>query len=197
MNTLPTNTVIAAVVLIALVVGVIAWFVIQKQRTLKLKQRFGPEYDLTVSEFGSRVKAEAELTAREKRVAGLEIVPLTPADAVRFTQAWSALQARFIDNPKGVVLDADHLVRELMAKRGYPMGDFEHRAADISVDHPGVVATYRAAQAIAARNERGEADTEELRKAVVHYRTLFDELLGLASDKTPNVRADLGVPVHT
>ena len=197
MNTLPTNTVIAAVVLIALVVGVIAWFVIQKQRTLKLKQRFGPEYDLTVSEFGSRVKAEAELTAREKRVAGLEIVPLTPADAVRFTQAWSALQARFIDNPKGVVLDADHLVRELMAKRGYPMGDFEHRAADISVDHPGVVATYRAAQAIAARDERGEADTEELRKAVVHYRTLFDELLGLASDKTPNVRADLGVPVHT
>jgi hypothetical protein len=197
MNTIPSNTVIAAVVLIALVVGVIAWFVIQKQRTLKLKQRFGPEYDLTVSEFGSRLKAEAELTSREKRVAGLEIVPLTPADAVRFTQAWSALQSRFIDNPKGVVLDADHLVRELMAKRGYPMGDFEHRAADISVDHPGVVATYRAAQAIAARDERGEADTEELRKAVVHYRTLFDELLGVASDKAPSVRADLGVPVHT
>jgi hypothetical protein len=197
MNTVPTNTVIAAVVLMALVIGVVAWLVIQKQRTLKLKQRFGPEYDLTVSEFGSRLKAEAELTSREKRVARLEIVPLTPADAVRFTQAWSALQGRFIDNPKGVVLDADHLVRELLEKRGYPMGDFEHRAADISVDHPGVVATYRAAQAIAARDERGEADTEELRKAVVHYRTLFDELLGVAVDKAPNLPPDLGLPVHS
>jgi hypothetical protein len=197
MNTIPTNTVIAAVLLIALVIGVVAWLVMQKQRTLKLKQRFGPEYDLTVSELGSRVKAEAELTSREKRVAELEIVPLTPADAVRFTQAWSALQGRFIDNPKGVVLDADHLVRELMEKRGYPMGDFEHRAADISVDHPGVVAAYRAAREIAARDERGEADTEELRKAVVHYRTLFDELLGVAADKAPSVRADLGVPVHS
>lgn len=197
MNNIPTNTVIAAVLLIALVIGVVAWLVMQKQRTLKLKRRFGPEYDLTVSELGSRVKAESELTSREKRVAELEIVPLTPADAVRFTQAWSALQGRFIDNPKGVVLDADHLVRELMAKRGYPMGDFEHRAADISVAHPGVVAAYRAARDIAARDERGEADTEELRKAVVHYRTLFDELLGVAADKAPSVRADLGVPVHS
>jgi len=197
MNSIPTNTVIAAVLLIALVISVVAWLVMQKQRTLKLKQRFGPEYDLTVSELGSRVKAEAELASREKRVAGLEIVPLTPADAVRFTQAWSALQGRFIDNPKGVVLDADHLVRELMAKRGYPMGDFEHLAADISVHHPDVVATYRAAQAIAARDERGEADTEELRKAVVHYRTLFDELLGLAAEKQPSERAELGVPVHS
>jgi hypothetical protein len=197
MNTIPTSTVIAAVLLIALVISVVAWLVMQKQRTLKLKQRFGPEYDLTVSECGSRAKAEAELTTREKRIAGLKIVPLIPADADRFTQAWSALQGRFIDNPKGVVQDADHLVRELMAKRGYPMGDFEHRAADISVDHPGVVAAYRAAQAIAARDERGEADTEELRKAVVHYRTLFDELLGVASDKAPSVRADLGVPVHS
>lgn len=196
MNTIP-NTAIAAAFLIALVIGVVAWFVMQKQRTLKLKQRFGPEYDQTVSQFGSRVKAEAELTSREKRVAGLEVVPLTPADAVRFTQAWSALQGRFIDNPKGVVLDADHLVRELMAKRGYPMSDFEHRAADISVDHPGVMAAYRAAQEITARNERGEADTEELRKAVVHYRTLFDELLGVAADKAPSVRAGLGVPVHS
>ena len=197
MNTMPTNTVIAAVLLIALVISVIAWLVMQKQRTLKLKQRFGPEYDMTVSELGSRVKAESELTSREKRVAGLEIVPLSPADAVRFTQAWSALQGRFIDNPKKVVLDADHLVQELMAKRGYPMGDFEHRAANISVHHPGVVAAYRAARDIAARDERGEADTEELRKAVVHYRSLFDELLGVAADKAPGVTADLGVPVHS
>ena len=197
MNTVPTNTLIAAMVLIALVIGIVAWVLMQKQRTLKLRQRFGPEYDLTVSEFGSRVKGEAELTSREEHVASLEIVPLTPADAVRFTRAWSALQGHFIDNPKGVVLDADQLVRELMAKRGYPMGDFEHIAADISVDHPRVVAAYRAAQAIAARNERGEADTEELRKAVVHYRTLFDELLGVTADNTPAMRSDLGLPVHS
>lgn len=197
MHTIPTNIAIAAVFLIALVIGVVAWFVMQKQRTLKLKQRFAPEYDVTVSDFGNRVKAEAELASREKRVAALEIVPLTPADAVRFTRAWSALQGRFVDDPKGVVLDADHLVRELMAKRGYPMGDLEQRSADISVDHPGVVAAYRAAQEITARDERGEADTEELRKAVVHYRTLLDELLGVAADKAPRVRADFGVPVHS
>jgi len=196
MNTIPTDTLIFAVLLIAVGAAVVVWFVMQKQRSAKLKQRFGPEYDRAIIEFGGRSRAEAELTSREKRVAGLEIVPLTSADAVRFTQAWGALQGRFIDNPKGVVLDADQLVRELMAKRGYPMSDFEHRAADISVDHPGVVATYRAAQAIAARDERGEADTEELRKAVVHYRTLFDELLGVASDRAP-VRADLGDPVHS
>jgi hypothetical protein len=197
MNTIPTNTVIAAILLIALVIGVVAWLVMQKRRTFKLKRRFGPEYDQTVSEFGSREKAEAELTSREKRVAGFSVVPLTPADAVRFTQAWSALQGRFIDNPKGVLLDADLLVRELMAKRGFPVGDFEHRAADISVDHPGVAAAYRAAQEIAARNERGEADTEELRKAVVHYRTLFDELIGVAADQAPSARADLGLPAHS
>ncbi|MEO8654705.1 MAG: hypothetical protein ABI409_11335, partial [Ramlibacter sp.] len=95
----------------------------------------------------------------------------------RFGQEWKALQGRFVDNPKGVLVDADRLVRELMLKRGYPMGDFERRAADISVDHPSVVDHYRAAQAIALRDRRGEADTEELRKAVVHYRALFDDLL--------------------
>jgi hypothetical protein len=197
MNNISTNTVIAAALLIALVIAVVAWLLMQKQRTLKLRQRFGSEYDVAVSECGSLVKAEAELTSREKRVAGLEIVPLTPADAVRFSQAWGTLQSRFIDNPKGVVVEADQLVRQLMEKRGYTMGDFERRAADISVVYPGVVSNYRAAQLIATRDASGEADTEELRKAVVHYRTLFDELLGIASDKAPSVRADLGVPVHT
>jgi len=108
---------------------------------------------------------------------------LAPADATRFSLAWNALQGRFVDNPKGVVVQADQLVRELMLKRGYPMGDFERRAADISVDHPAVVEHYRAAQAIAARDERGEADTEELRRAVVHYRVLFDEMLEVKATK--------------
>jgi hypothetical protein len=197
MNTIPTNTIIAAVLLIAVVIAVVAWLAMQKQRSLKLKQRFGPEYDRAVTDFGGRTRAEAELMKRKERVARLNIVPLTAADALKFSQAWNELQGRFIDNPKGVVSEADHLVRELMVKRGYPMGDFELRAADISVDHPGVVATYRAAQAIATRDERGEADTEELRKAVVHYRTLFDELLGIAPNSVRTIPVEHSVPVHS
>jgi hypothetical protein len=196
MTAVPTNTVIFAILLIALVLAVVVWLVVQRQRSQRLKRRFGPEYDLTVSEFRSQAKAEAELLTREKRVARLQIVPLSPADALRFSQAWNTLQGRFIDSPKGVVTDADHLVRELMAKRGYPMGDFESMAADISVDHPGVVATYRAAQAIAVRDARGEADTEELRKAVIHYRTLFDELLGVAPAKVSSLPAARRIAVQ-
>jgi uncharacterized membrane protein len=200
MNTIPTNTVIAAVLLIALVIAlviaVVAWLVMQRQRSAKLKQRFGPEYDRAVIDFGGRITGEAELLKREERVARLKIVPLTPADALRFSQAWSALQGRFVDSPKGVVVEADQLVRELMEKRGYPMGDFERRAADISVDYPGVVSNYRAAQVIATRDASGEADTEELRKAVVHYRTLFDELLE-AKPVAPAMAADLGIAVHS
>ncbi len=196
MNT-PSNTVIAVILLIAFVIAVAAWVIVQRQRSQRLRRRFGPEYDLTVSEFRNQGKAEAELLKREQRVARLKIVPLTPADAARFSQAWSALQGRFIDSPKGVVVEADHLVRDLMAKRGYPMGDFERMAADISVDHPRVVSTYRSAQAIAARDARGEADTEELRKAVIYYRTLFDELLGVAPDNVPTVPAARHIPVRS
>ena len=196
MNAIPTLTLIIAVLLIALGIAVVVWFVMQKQRSAKLKQRFGPEYDRAVIEFGGRTRAEAELLKREQRVARLKIVSLTPADAARFSHAWSTLQGRFIDSPKGVVVEADQLVRELMEKRGYPMGDFERRAADISVDYPGVVSNYRAAQVIATRDASGEADTEELRKAVIHYRTLFDELLE-AKPVAPTVTAGRGIPVHS
>jgi hypothetical protein len=178
MNTIPTQWIILVVVLAVAAVALAAWFSSQRKRqSQRLQQRFGPEYDRAVAELGGRAKAESALKEREKRVEGLEIVALTPAEAARFTQAWAAVQGRFVDNPKAAVVQADQLVRELMLKRGYPTGDFERRAADISVDHPALVETYRAAQAIAARNERGEADTEALRKAVVHYRALFDELL--------------------
>jgi cell division protein FtsL len=195
-TTIPTNWIILfgilAVVLLAVAVGFISH---RQQQSKRLRQRFGAEYDRAVAELG-RTKAEAELKAREKRVEKFTITPLAPADAARFTQAWNALQGRFIDNPKGVVVEADTLVRELMLNRGYPMGDFEMRAADISVDHPTVVENYRAAQAIAVRDERGEADTEELRKAVVHYRTLFDELLGERPAK--RVESPVGqIPVHS
>ena len=166
-------------VLVVAVVAVIAWAHSQRKRkqSESLRQRFGPEYDRTVNELGNRGKAEAELEARKKRVARLEIVALTAGEASKFKQAWNTLQARFVDDPKAAVIQADHLVYELMAKRGYPMGDFEARAADISVDHPTVVSNYRSARAIALADERGQADTELLRRAIVHYRALFDELL--------------------
>ena len=160
-----------------------AWLFYQKKRSHKLQERFGPEYGRTVNELGSRTKGESELKAREKRVERLEIIALSPSEAARFSEAWQALQGRFVDNPKGVVVQAEQLVRELMQKRGYPMGDFERRAGDISVDHPDVVANYRSAQAIAVRDRQGSADTEELRKAVVHYRALFDELLEVRDAK--------------
>lgn len=156
-----------------------AWFVYQKNQSKRLQNRFGPEYGRAVDGLGSRMKAESELKAREKRVEHLHIVDLTPSDAARFGEDWRALQGRFVDNPKGAVMQADQLVRQLLLKRGYPIADFEHRAADISVDHPSVVANYRAAQTIAARSSRGEADTEDLRKAIVHYRALFNELLAV------------------
>ena len=178
MNTMNPQTwillaIVAAVVLIALV----AYAIHRSKQSHRLQARFGPEYDRVVEAHDSRAQAEAELRRREDRVGHLTIVPLIPADAARFSAAWTDLQADFVDNPRGVVDQADALVRELLAKRGYPLADFEHRAADISVDHPSVVSNYRAAQDIRRRNLRGEAETEELRKAVVHYRALFDELL--------------------
>jgi hypothetical protein len=185
METIDTQTwiIIAAFVVLGLV-ALGAWFyTTRRKQSHRLQQHFGPEYDRTVNELGSRTKGESELKAREKRVERLEILPLAPSEAARFTEAWQALQSRFVDNPKSVVVQAEQLVRELMEKRGYPMGDFERRAGDISVDHPDVVANYRSAQAIALRDQKGTADTEELRKAVVHYRALFDELLEVREPK--------------
>ncbi|HEY3150491.1 MAG TPA: hypothetical protein VGK65_02390 [Candidatus Binatia bacterium] len=178
METLDTQTwiILAAAVAVGLV-AIGAWLYTRRKQSHRLQEHFGPEYDRTVNELGGRTKGESDLKAREKRVERLEILPLAPSEAARFTEAWRALQSRFVDNPKGVVVQAEQVVRELMEKRGYPMGDFERRAGDISVDHPDVVANYRSAQAIALREQKGMADTEELRKAVVHYRALFDELL--------------------
>jgi hypothetical protein len=189
MNTLDTQTLTVLAVVILALVAVGIWLMYRrKQQSERLVQRFGPEYGRAVDQMGSRTKAEEELRAREKRVEKLRIAPLAPADAARFSQEWKTLQGRFVDNPKGVLLEADLLVRELMEKRGYPMGDFESRAADISVDHPAVVDHYRQAQAIAMRDRRGEADTEEMRKAVVHYRALFDELLEVRQDEPTTTR---------
>ena len=189
--------IVAAVVIVALIVA--AGFVVREHRRRQsqhLQRRFGPEYARVLEAGGDRSKAEAELLAREKRVARLNIVPLAPAEAARFSEAWRVLQTRFVDNPRVTVAEADELVRDLMVKRGYPMADFEHRAADISVDHPQLVETYRAAQAIAVRDQRGEASTEELRKAVVYFRSLFDELLDVRSPSRPKAPAPSRVAAH-
>jgi hypothetical protein len=169
-------TLIAAIVLLVVLVGA-ALLLMQRRRSERLERRFGPEYHRAVDEMGSRNKAESELQAREKRVQKLQIVPLAPEQAARFANDWRQVQARFVDDPKDAVADADRIVTELMRQRGYPMGDFDTRVSDISVDHPAVVHHFRAAHEIALRDARGEADTEALRQALVHYRALFSELL--------------------
>jgi hypothetical protein len=175
-TTLDTNTLILLVILALLLAVGIVWQM-QRTRSRHLAQRFGPEYERLVEKTGSRVKAEAELAAREKRVGHLDIVPLPPQEAQGFRAQWEALQTRFVDNPRTAVAEADLLVRDVMLRRGYPVTDFETRAADISVDHPVVVEHYRAAHDIALRDRDGRADTEALRQALVHYRALFAELL--------------------
>ena len=171
-------------VLIAIVlIGAIAWITMSRLRSQRLRERFGSEYDRTIRSAGNTRKAEATLEARARRVAKLPIRPLTPSDADRFDAAWRAVQARFVDDPHGSVTEADRLVGEVMAARGYPVGDFEQRVADISVDHPDVVMNYRAAREIALQHEHGKASTEDLRQAMVHYRALFRDLLEAADEE--------------
>jgi hypothetical protein len=174
--TMDTNLMLVILMILALL-AVAVFLHARRHASHTLERRFGPEYGRAVDEYGSRSKAEAELKARQKRVEQLHIAPLSPADAARFSADWKSLQARFVDNPKGSLVEADALVSELMHKRGYPMGDFESRAADISVDHPGVVDHYRAAHEIALLDRHGEVDTEGMRQAVIHYRALFADLL--------------------
>jgi len=171
-----TIQVLVIVVLIALV-AVVAWFAYQRQRSNRLKERFGSEYERTVGGVGDRRKAEAELESRASRVEQLHIRPLESTERDRFDAEWRTAQARFVDEPAAAVGDADRLVEQVMGARGYPVEDFEQRTALVSVDHGNVVENYRAAHAIAERQQGDGADTEELRQAMVHYRALFSELL--------------------
>lgn len=172
------------VAIAAILIAALVWFTFSRRRRQQLRDRFGPEYDRTLRERGNLRQAEAELERRAKRVDALHIQPLSPSDATRFDTSWRAVQARFVDDPRGAVTDADRLVGEVMTVRGYPVGDFEQRVADISVDHADVVMNYRAARDIAVLHAQGKASTEDLRQAMVHYRALFRELLEV-SDKTP------------
>ena len=169
------------------VVGIAAWLLFRKRRTGRLRTQFGgAEYDRAVEEGGTRRQAEAGLKERTERVESLKIRALAPGDRARFVESWSRVQARFVDGPGGAVTEADQLLGDVMSTRGYPVSDFEQRAADISVDHPLVMENYRTAHEIAVRQTRGQANTEDLRQAMIHYRTLFEELVGqpeLASAK--------------
>jgi hypothetical protein len=164
-------------VLVALAVVAIAFVLMQKRRTDELRAKFGPEYERLVRQHGDARHAESELSNRVERVRSLQIRPLAPQQRDQFAEAWRSDQARFVDDPKAAVVEADRLVADLMQVRGYPVGDFEQRAADISVDHGHVVQNYRVAHDIAVREQRGEATTEDLRRAMVHYRELFQDLL--------------------
>ncbi len=164
-------------ILLAVALAAVVLVIIGQRRTRSLREKFGPEYDQTVKSMRSRGKAESDLNRRIERVEELAIRPLSSADRTRFEESWQADQARFVDDPRGAVKEADRIVAELMQVRGYPVADFEQRAADVSVNHPNVVSEYRAAHDIAERDAKGQASTEQLRKAMVHYRALFRDLL--------------------
>lgn len=168
---------VVAVVAALLIGAAAAWYFLFYRRRTHLRERFGPEYERAVVDIGDRRQAERELERREERVRSLDIRPLAPEQRARFADRWRRVQAQFVDSPTEAIRDADRLVMEAMEARGYPVGDFEQRAADVSVDHPRVVENYRAARDIALRSSRGEASTEDLRQAMVHYRALFEDLL--------------------
>jgi len=169
--------VIIAVVVIG-IAGIATMLFLQKRRTGMLRSKFGgAEYDRAIQEGGNRKQAEAGLDKRTKRVDSLHVRPLAAGDRARFEDSWRRIQSRFVDGPAGAVTEADQLLGDVMSTRGYPVSDFEQRAADISVDHPLVLANYRAAHEIALRQTRGQASTEDLRQAMIHYRTLFEDLV--------------------
>jgi hypothetical protein len=176
------------IALLALVViGVLVWYAMTRRRTGQLREQFGPEYDRTVDETEDRRAAESELLERRRRVKKLDIRTLDPATRTSFADRWSAVQARFVDDPMSAVGEADELVILVMGERGYPMDEFDQRVADVSVDHPRLVEDYRAAHGISERVRSNQATTEDMRQALVHYRSLFSELLE-EGDRTDDMR---------
>jgi hypothetical protein len=180
LHLMDTNLVVLAG-LAVLIIAVLALLYVRKRRststTAELRKKFGPEYDHAVLVHGAGRKAESKLEDREKRVEKLNIRNLDPLEHERYLKSWEAVQTRFVDSPKGAVTEADDLVSSVMKARGYPVSDFEQRAADISVDHPRVVENYRSAHEIALRVGKDAATTEDLRTAMIHYRSLFEELV--------------------
>jgi hypothetical protein len=169
---------IVTLIVAALATGVLVWAYYSQRRSKRLRAHFGSEYDRTVSEFGNRRRAESNLRQRETRVNRLEIRPLTIADRQMFESEWKTCQSHFVDDPVGAVYEAENVVLKMMQTRGYPVDDADERFEDISATYPWVADNYRQARAIVGRHRRGEATTEDMRQAMVHYRELFGELLG-------------------
>lgn len=172
-----TELIVAIAAVAAIVLLGAGWMLLSQRRTNKLKERYGPEYEYMQSVEGRR-EAEKDLVAREKRVAKFEIKELGREERRGYLNDWQMVQAKFVDDPASAMLEADILVQKVMFARGYPLSDFEQQAADISVDHPEVVRNYRAAHDLSERSRRGQAGTEDLRQGLLHYRALFDDLLG-------------------
>jgi len=170
-------TIIVAIVVVIAAVVAVALLLARRNKTLALQRQFGKEYERTVTARGSEREAQAILEQRQKRVAHFNIRMLSPAERDRYAEAWQGVQSRFVDDPKGAVIEADDTVISVMRTEGYPMSDFAQRAADLSVDHPNVVQNYRAAHEIAVRHREGRATTEDLRQAMIYYRSLFEDLL--------------------
>lgn len=168
--------VIGIILIVVAAVAVLVWRTTQQRRTDQLRRHYGVEYDHTERQLGRR-RAEQELVSREKRVEHLDIRPLTPAQRTRFTDEWRRVQAQFVDDPEAAVAQGDLMVEEVMKTRGYPLAEFDQRIADLSVHHAGVVQNYRAAREIATRQREGQATTEDLRRAMVYYRELFEDLV--------------------
>jgi len=187
MNDISPGVIFLIVALIA-VIGVAAWLLVQRSRSQKLRSQFGPEYDKAIGASKNRQRAETELQNRVNRVAKYHIQPLKAEDGARFAESWRAEQSLFVDNPRLAVNHADTLVQEVMKSRGYPVGEFEQNAADLSVDHPRVVEHYRIAHTVAVRDARTPASTEDLRRAMISYRVLFEELLGQTIERREEVR---------
>jgi hypothetical protein len=177
------NETLLLVVVIVVLLAVVGWLLYERRRTTELRSRFGPEYERTVKDTGDRRAAESELRQRKERVEALELRPLGGQDRQRYATEWRQVQSLFVDEPKAAIDDADDLIGRVMKARGYPVADFEQRVADISVDHAAVVEHYRAAHAIAERRDEVDTDTEALRHAMVHYRALFEDLLGPTDDR--------------
>ncbi|MFN8473330.1 MAG: hypothetical protein U0822_14165 [Anaerolineae bacterium] len=171
------TTMIAVAVVVLVLIVLAVWAFTRNRRSEEMREHFGPEYERTVQETGDPHKAERELARRQERVEALHIHPLTADEYRRYSQAWQGVQAKFVDDPSGAVKDADRLVNQVMQTRGYPIGDFEQRAADLSVEHPTFVSNYRQAYDIAQANDHGRASTEDLRQAMVNFRELFQDLL--------------------
>jgi hypothetical protein len=169
--------IIIAIVVALIVIGVIVWLVSRTRRTHTLKESFGPEYDRVVGDTGSRREAENILVERRKRVEALDTRPLTRSEQQHFTDVWRNVQAKFVDDPSGAVNDADRLIGEVMSTRGYPHDMYEQRTDVASVAAPDAVQDYRTAHEIALRNQGGQASTEDLRSAMIQYRSLFERLV--------------------